>query len=118
MVMPMKKTLFGWKVIKYDASKHEQYSQDILKMDGQPVNPGFGINGASKYSVWLYKGGPNCYHRWNKQVYATFEGKAIDVNEAKQIAGRKAEKLGYIIKNPTLVSQRPFDMPNRGYYKK
>lgn len=31
MVMPMKKTLFGWKVIKYDASKHEQYSQDILE---------------------------------------------------------------------------------------
>lgn len=92
--------------------------EDILKMDAQAVNPGFGINGAAKYSVWLYKGGPNCYHRWNKQVYATFEGKAIDVNEAKQIAGRKAEKLGYIIKNPTLVSQRPFDMPNRGYYKK
>lgn len=31
MVMPMKKTLFGWKVDKYDASKHEQYSQDILE---------------------------------------------------------------------------------------
>ena len=34
MVMPMKKTLFGWKVDKYDASKHEQYSQDIL---GAPI---------------------------------------------------------------------------------
>lgn len=31
MVMPMKKTLFGWKEDKYDASKHEDYSQDMLE---------------------------------------------------------------------------------------
>jgi hypothetical protein len=31
MVMPMKKTLFGWKVDKYDAAKHEDYSQDMLE---------------------------------------------------------------------------------------
>lgn len=31
MVLPMKRTLFGWKVVKYDASKHEEYSQDILE---------------------------------------------------------------------------------------
>ena len=31
MVMPMKKTLFGWKVDKYDASKHEDYAQDLLE---------------------------------------------------------------------------------------
>jgi hypothetical protein len=92
--------------------------EDIIKMGSQPVNAGFGIDGASTYSIWLYKGGPNCYHRWNKRVYATFEGQAIDVNTAKQIAGRKAEKLGYVVKNPSLVSQRPIDMPNQGYYRK
>ncbi len=31
LVMPMKKTLFGWKVAKYDASKHEDYAQDMLE---------------------------------------------------------------------------------------
>jgi hypothetical protein len=31
MVMPMKKTIFGWKVQKYDASKHEVYAQDMLE---------------------------------------------------------------------------------------
>ena len=92
--------------------------EDIIKMGSQPVNAGFGIDGASTYSVWLYKGGANCHHRWNKRVYATFEGQAIDVNTAKQIAGRKAEKLGYVVKNPSLVSQRPIDMPNQGYYRK
>jgi hypothetical protein len=59
-----------------------------------------------------------CHHRWNKQVYASFEGVNIDVNspKAKQIAGKKAEKYGYVIKNPDLVSQRPIDMPNKGYF--
>ena len=31
MVMPMKRTLFGWKVDKYDASRHEEYAQDMLE---------------------------------------------------------------------------------------
>lgn len=31
MVLPMKRTLFGWKVQKYDASKHEEYAQDLLE---------------------------------------------------------------------------------------
>ena len=31
MVMPMKKTIFGWQVDKYDASKHEEYAQDMLE---------------------------------------------------------------------------------------
>jgi hypothetical protein len=92
--------------------------EDIIKMGSQPVNAGFGIDGASTYSIWLYKGGPNCYHRWNKRVYATFEGQAIDVNTAKQIAGAKAAKLGYIVKNPSLVSQRMIDREDRGYYRK
>lgn len=31
MVIPMKKTIFGWKVKKYDASDHDIYSQDMLE---------------------------------------------------------------------------------------
>lgn len=31
MVMPMKKTVFGWKRGKYDAAKHEEYAQDMLE---------------------------------------------------------------------------------------
>lgn len=31
MVIPMKKTIFGWKEGKYDASKHEQYAEDMLE---------------------------------------------------------------------------------------
>ena len=91
--------------------------EDIQKMSGQSVNAGFGPNGSATYDIWLYKGGPNCYHRWNKQVYATFSGKALNVGskELKQVAVRKAEKLGYVVKNEALVSTRPIDTPTRGY---
>ena len=94
--------------------------EDIQKMSGQQVNAGFGPRGAATYDIWLYKGGANCHHRWNKQVYATFSGKALNVGskELKQVAVRKAEKLGYVVKNEALVSTRPFDMPERGYLPK
>ena len=94
--------------------------EDIVAMGSIPVNAGWGPKGADTYSIWLYKGGGNCYHRWNKQVYAVPSGKAIDVNSSdiKRIAVRKAEALGYVIRNPKLVSTRPIDMPNEGFLPK
>lgn len=94
--------------------------EDIQKMSSQQVNAGFGPRGAATYDIWLYKGGANCHHRWNKQVYATFSGKALNIGskELKQVAVRKAEKLGYVVKNEALVSTRPIDTPTRGYLPK
>ena len=94
--------------------------EDILRMSEQAVNKGWGPRGADTYSIWLYKGGGACHHRWNKRVYASFEGVNIDVNspKAKQIASKKAEDFGYTIKNNALVSQRPIDMPNKGFLPK
>ena len=111
---------FCKQMMKLAKQKRVYRKEDIIKMGSQAVNPGFGIDGADNYSIWLYKGGANCYHRWNKRVYATLSGKALDIDskEVKQIAGAKAAKLGYIVKNPSLVSQRPIDMPNQGYYRK
>lgn len=94
--------------------------EDILQMSNQIVNEGWGPRGANTYDIWLYKGGGACHHRWNKRVYASFEGAGIDVNNpnARIIAGKKAEKYGYVIKNPSLVSTRPIDMPNKGFLPK
>jgi hypothetical protein len=92
--------------------------EDILRMNESVVNSGFGPEGSDTYDIWFYKGGPNCHHRWNKQVYAQFDAQyGIDIYSpnAKQIAVRKAESLGYYIKNDSLVSTRPIDMENRGY---
>ena len=95
--------------------------EDIQLMSSQAVNPGFGPKGTNTYDIFLYKGGANCYHRWNKQVYATFEGKALDIKDkktTKQVAVRKAEKLGYVVKNDALVSTRMIDTPTRGFLPK
>ena len=90
--------------------------EDILNMSTQVVNAGWGAKGADTYSIWLYKGGGNCHHRWNKQVYAVFEGTGLNITEkTKKLAQSKAEKFGYVITNPALVSQRPVDMPNHGF---
>ncbi len=104
--------------------------EDILRMsntylgdaytnkDGRQV--GWGKGGALTFSRWFWKGGGNCHHRWNKQVYVSFEGTGIDVRspKASRIASSKAERYGYVVKNDKLVSQRPIDMPNRGFIKK
>jgi len=98
--------------------KNKIYRKEgIIRMQNVAVNPGWGPRGADTYSIWLYKGGGNCHHRWNKQIYVAFEGTGIDVKspKARQIAGAKAAKYGYVIKNPKLVSERPIDMKNRGF---
>ena len=90
--------------------------EDILNMSTQVVNAGWGPKGADTYDIFLYKGGGNCHHRWNKQVYAVFEGTGLNITEkTKKLAQSKAEKFGYVITNPALVSQRPVDMPNHGF---
>jgi hypothetical protein len=84
-------------------------------MSTKVVNEGWGPKGIDTYDIFKYKGGGNCHHRWNKQVYATFEGTALDIPNAKQIAQAKAAKFGYVVKNDKLVSTRPVDMPNYGF---
>lgn len=112
-----KSRLFCRKMI--DANKIYR-KEDILRMSEQAVNKGWGARGADTYSIWLYKGGGACHHRWNKRVYASFSGVNIDVNspKARQIASRKAAEYGYVIKNEELVSKRPIDMPNKGFLPK
>jgi hypothetical protein len=87
--------------------------EDILNMSTQVVNAGWGPKGADTYSIWLYKGGGNCHHRWNKQVYAVFEGTGLNITaNTKKLAQAKAAKFGYVVTNPSLVATRPIDIPN------
>ena len=103
--------------VKMSSAKKIYRKEDIIRMSNQAVNEGWGPKGVDTYSIWLYKGGGSCHHRWNKQVYANFTGVGIDVKspKAKQVAVRKAEKLGYVIKNNKLVSTLPKDMPYNGF---
>lgn len=91
--------------------------EDIVQMENKPVNPGWGPEGADTYPIWLYKGGGDCHHFWQKEVYMSIEGAGIDVNNpnARQMAVARAEKLGYKVRNEALVAKLPVDMPFNGF---
>ena len=90
--------------------------EDILAMDNVAVNAGFGKNGADTYSIWLYKGGARCNHKWLRRTYASFDTKIDPTNpNAKPLSIAKAEKYGYRLRNPKEVAMKPKDMPYKGY---
>lgn len=96
--------------------------EDITRMEATPVNDGWGAKGASTYSVWFYKGGGSCRHRWNREVYAQFEDAGLDIKNprVKPIAQRRIKKYGYnpkvgVLKNDKKVAQRTREMKNRGF---
>jgi hypothetical protein len=83
------------------------------------VNPGFGIGGANTYNVFLYKGGPNCKHFWQRVVLLRKGNKRISVNEARrlilELEPEDREEARWERNDPK-VAKIPFDMPNRGYF--
>lgn len=89
--------------------------EDIIEMGNKVVNKGWGANGADTYSIWLWKGGGSCHHKF---VRKTFKSTVkIDVNNpnAPTISTNKAEKEGYRIRNPKEVAMMPKDMPYEGF---
>lgn len=92
--------------------------EDILAMENKVVNEGWGPNGADTYSIWLYKGGGSCHHKWVRKTFASKT--RVDVNNpnAPQISTSKAERDGYRVRNPKEVSMMPKDMPNKGFLPK
>jgi hypothetical protein len=92
--------------------------EDIERMGSQAVNAGFGVAGASTYSIWLYKGGARCHHFWMRKTYlAKGEGVTPDVgNPNAEVTVNKAKKEGVELEtNDKKVATRPVDMPNEGF---
>ena len=89
--------------------------EDITAMDNKVVNAGFGVNGADTYSIWKYKGGARCSHKWRRQTFK--KRGSIDVKSplAPKVSTNKAEREGYRIRNPREVAMKPKDMPNNGF---
>lgn len=91
--------------------------EDIIRMETEAVNAGFGPKGAENYSIWLYKGGKSCHHKWLRETYL----RKSDANSplAKKYTPAQTRKLGEIPPvNDKRVYQRPIDMPNQGAYPK
>jgi hypothetical protein len=91
--------------------------EDIVSMENVAVNPGWGPEGANTYDIWFYKGGGNCRHFWEKRVYVDAKGAKINPNDpdAKRIAVALAERMGYKVRNNSLVAKLPEDMPYNGF---
>jgi hypothetical protein len=92
--------------------------QDIINMGKKPVNPGFGIGGAATYSIWLYKGGPQCFDFWSRRIYKTSLRNAKQPIKDSQLIGyTKARSEGFTAKkNDKKVATPPRRMKNNGYY--
>lgn len=91
--------------------------EDIVRMESEVVNAGFGPKGADNYSIWLFKGGKSCHHKWVRETYL----RKSDANSplAKKFTPAQTRKLGEIPPvNDKRVYQRPIDMPNQGAYPK
>jgi hypothetical protein len=92
--------------------------EDILRMSSTAVNKGWGPEGADTYSIWLYKGGGDCHHKWIRQTFVALGANSgIDPLSPKavEISVAKAEKAGYRIRNPREVAMKPMDMPYNGF---
>jgi hypothetical protein len=64
--------------------------QDIKEMESIAVNSGFGAGGSSTYSIWKYKGGVNCKHRWQKYYVNVTDNKLENKGPALGLAGERA----------------------------
>ena len=68
--------------------------EDILRMGKMPVNKGWGAGGSDTYSIWLYKGGGNCHHRWYRRIYVTKMGEK-PMNTDKVVSVAKSRSAGF-----------------------
>lgn len=59
--------------------------EDIILAGSKVVNAGLGPRGADTYDIWLYKGGVNCNHFWERKIYLRRNNKSLTVNEARKL---------------------------------
>ena len=111
------------KMISLSDSGKVYRKEDIELMSMQGVNGKFAHSGG-KYDIFLYGGGVNCYHRWERRVFkkklnedgkpkgggAMQQTTSVNVNEAK--------RQGYKpVKNAKDVAIAEIDKPNNGRFK-
>ena len=103
---------------KMESAKKLYRKEDIIRTKSNSVNPGFGHNGAN-YNLFLYKGGPQCFHFWSRRIFKTVigESKTTKIEDADAIGYTKAKSEGFTAKkNDKLVATPPRKMKNNGYY--
>lgn len=92
--------------------------EDIELAGDKVVNAGFGPFGADTYNIWLYKGGPNCKHFWQRKIYMRRDNRNISVNKAIRIINELEPSERAEVRLPVNepeVAKIPYDLPNNGY---
>tara|TARA_R100000808_G_scaffold24366_1_gene55997 strand:- start:137 stop:2134 length:1998 start_codon:yes stop_codon:yes gene_type:complete len=88
--------------------------EDIIAMGRRAVNPGWGPYGANTYSIWKWKGGALCKHKWFRVILVQ-EGNRPK-NSDKIITSTEARSRGVKLpRNAKEVSVAPHDMPDHGF---
>ena len=96
--------------------------EDIGMMSARGVNKSLGHKGRS-YSLFLYKGGVNCYHRWERRIYKKKLKKNGEPYGGDALRGTKFVNVNQAVregfkmpKNPNKVAIAPINMPNQGHH--
>ena len=96
--------------------------EDIGMMSARGVNKSFGHKGRN-YSLFKYKGGVNCYHRWERRIYKKklkkngepYGGDAL--RGTRYVNVNQAVREGFKLpKNPKEVAIAPIDLPRNGHH--
>lgn len=99
---------------KMVATKKIYRKEDIIALTNKPVNAGFGVKGAATYSIWLYKGGARCHHKWFRKTYMITEG----IKKRTEVTTKEARSKGFRAPvNEQLVPVAPNDMQYKGFTK-
>ena len=110
---------------KMVASNRLFRKEDLVKkkgnigVDSEKVNPGFGGKGKS-YSIFLYKGGPNCRHFFLRKLFKTsLRNAKSPISDDQIISYTQARSEGFTAeRNDRLVAIAPARMKNKGYKNK
>jgi len=89
--------------------------EDIERMS--TANPSFAPKGSSSYSIFEWKGGIYCHHKWERVTYVKkgiSERWEIRNIEANKLTESQADQRGMKPDIPRLVEIRPIDTPSRG----
>jgi hypothetical protein len=88
--------------------------EDIIMMGDKQVNKGFQEGGkknpSGTYSIWLYKGGARCHHKWFRKTYMLKDGVQDEIT-----TGQARSKGFKAPVNEQKVPVAPNDMPLKGF---
>jgi hypothetical protein len=104
---------------KMVSAKKLYTKEDLVNADSLTLNKGFGIDGTQAYNLFLFKGGPQCRHFFNRLIFKTsLRAAKSKISDSQLIGYTKARSEGFTAeKNDKRVAMAPQRMKNNGYNK-